>query len=85
MNLIQIVLLVIITFSGYPIGRFIASQTKEELKAGRYYFKAIMIFSFLLFLDSLLLFKSETQILLLASSTFIFLIAFASLKYRGKR
>lgn len=85
MNILQIILLAITILLGYPVGRFIASQTKEELKEGKIYFQAIMLVCFVMLIASLLMVKGDNLILSLSSFAFIFLIAFASLTYKKRR
>jgi hypothetical protein len=79
MNILQIITLIAIALSGYPIGLFIACNTKEELKDGRKWFKWIMIACAFGILLSLLFLTGNELILALVSSVFIFGLAMASL------
>ena len=83
MNNIQIILLILITASGFPIGKFIASKTKEELEAGRKWFLTIIYVSFFLIILSLFFLNGENLLFILSSLIFIILIALASLKKKA--
>jgi len=85
MNLLQLILLIVITFSGYPIGRFIASKTQEELGGGAKWFKLIMLACPIGIVVSFFLEKGNNLLLLIASFAFIFLLASASLLYKKKK
>jgi len=85
MDTLQIILLIVIAFSGYPIGRFIASKTQEELGAGAKWFRLIMLACLIGIIISLFLARENSMVLLIASFAFIFLLALASLLYKKKR
>lgn len=85
MDTLQIILLIAIAFSGYPIGRFIASKTQEELQAGAKWFKLIMLACAIGIIISLFLARENNMVLLIASFAFIFLLALASLLYKKKK
>lgn len=78
MNTLQIILLAAMALLGYPVGKFIASKTKEELMPGRIYFKLIMLACALGIMTSLILLNGDKLILLASSLIFIFLLALAS-------
>lgn len=80
MNTLQTILVILIALSGFPIGKFIASQTKEELESGKKWFKLIIVVCMIGLISGAILIKGENLILLSASLAFIFLIAVASLK-----
>lgn len=80
MSTLQIILLVLIALSGYPIGGFIASKTKEELKSGRKWFKLIIAMSMMGILISLIMLRGDNLLISVSSLIFISLIASASLK-----
>ena len=44
-NLIQIVIGILFLILGFPIGNYLAKITKEELKDGQLWFKALIILS----------------------------------------
>jgi hypothetical protein len=44
-ELIKLLIGIFILFLGIPIGNYLAKVTKEELKAGKRWFKLIIIFS----------------------------------------
>ena len=67
MNKIQIILLVIITLSGFPIGKFIASKTSEELKDGRKWFLAIIFLCLSSSIIFLFFIKGENLIFIISS------------------
>ena len=85
MDTLQIILLIVIAFSGYPIGRFIASKTQEELQAGAKWFKLIMLACLIGIIISFFLETGSNLLLLIASFAFIFLLALASLLYKKKK
>jgi len=85
MNSIQLILLVVTVLLGYPIGRFIASNTKEELKAGKIWFKLIMWACIFGMIISIIMFKKDDLLSLLMSFAFIYIIAFVSLCYKEKK
>jgi len=76
---LQIILAIVIALTGYPGGLFIAKSTKEELKAGRKWFKLIMTTSLVLIILSLILIHNQALLFLLAIFVFIFLLALAAL------
>jgi len=43
----QLIIGIGILILGFPVGDFLARATKEELKAGKFYFQLLMIFSLL--------------------------------------
>lgn len=47
MTTIQIIIGTIILFLGLPLGKYLAKQTKEELSQGRFWFKLIILISFI--------------------------------------
>lgn len=85
MTLLQLFLLIVITLSGWPVGRFIASKTSEELQAGRRWFRLIMLASFIGIIISLLLGEGDRMVLLTASFAFIFLLTLASFLYKKRK
>lgn len=85
MTLLQLLLLIVVILAGWPIGRFIASKTQEELQAGRHWFKLIMLVCAIGALISLFLAREDSMVLLIASFAFIFLLALASLLYKEKK
>jgi len=85
MDTLQIILLIAIAFSSYPIGRFIASKTQEELQAGAKWFKLIMLACAIGIIISLFLARENSMVLLIASFAFIFLLTLASLLYKKKK
>jgi len=85
MNTFQIILLVVTVLLGYPVGRFIAANTKEELKAGKIWFKLIILICLIGIFASLIFIKGDNLISLIASFIFIILMIYASLKYKGRR
>ncbi len=80
MNPLQITLLAITSFLGYPIGRFIARHTKEELKSGKNWFLAIILVCTLGIIFFPFFIKGESLIFLISSLVFVVLIALSSLK-----
>jgi glucan phosphoethanolaminetransferase (alkaline phosphatase superfamily) len=83
MNL-QIILAIIVALLGYPVGLFIAKSTKEELKAGRKWFKLIMFASIILVIISLIFFQNLERVFLSSVFVFIFLMSFASFQESKK-
>ena len=78
-ELIFQILVVVIALLGYPAGLIIAHLTKEELKAGRRWFRIIAILSIIGIIISLILTRGNALLFLAASFVFIFLLALASL------
>lgn len=44
-NLLSLFIGIVILIFGFPIGNYLAKQTKEELKSGKKWFKLILIIS----------------------------------------
>jgi len=83
MSILQLLLLFVIVFSGWPLGSFIASKTKEELKAGRKWFKIAMVLCFALILVSILALNGNEMILAVSSLAFMLMLFSAVLKKAG--
>ncbi len=84
MNFLQIILIFLVSLSGYPWGLLLANLTKEELKSGRLFFKIILVLSILAIIISLFFLKAENLILFIAIMIFIFLLTLASfIKSKG--
>ena len=77
----QNILILIIALLGFPAGLFIAKMTKEELKAGRKWFKLLAIAAAIAIIASSIFARGEAMLFLIASFVFIELIALASLIY----
>lgn len=75
----QKLLAVLVAISGFPIGLFIASLCKEELKAGLKWFKLIMIGCAIISFFALIFLHGETLLFLLLAMIFMFLLALAAL------
>lgn len=80
MTLLQLILLIVVSLLGWPIGKFIARKTKEELKAGKKWFKLICIGALITAIVSLFIFQGNDLTIIIASCIFIFLLALAALK-----
>jgi len=80
----QNIIAIIIALAGFPVGLLVAKMTKEELKAGRKWFWAIIILSTIGIIISIFMTKAETQLFLIASLAFILLLATASLIYQAR-
>ncbi len=78
MNALQIIFILIIILAGYPLGLLLAYFTKEELRAGRLFFKIIMSICLLVIITSGIFSKGQNLVFLLAISIFIFLMTLAS-------
>jgi len=85
MTILQLILLIVVMLSGWPVGRFIASKTTEELEAGKIWFKLICIISFIAIIASFFLIKGENLVFLVASCFFIFLLSLASLRHKKRK
>jgi len=79
MNPLTIIIAIIIALLGYPVGIIIAKFTKEELKAGKKWFKLIFVICFVAIIISLIFTKGNILLFLITSFIFILLIALASL------
>ncbi len=84
MNILTIILMIVITFLGFPIGLIIAKFTKEELKQGKFLFKLIILVCFVAIIITSVFMKNEVLFFLICSFVFIILIALASLIKAGK-
>lgn len=80
MNTIQVILLIAITLLGFPIGKFIAKHTKEELKAGKNWFLSIIFVCVFGIIISIFLFNGTNLFFMISAFVFILLLALASLK-----
>lgn len=76
--MISIILIIVIVLLGYPIGLLIAKLTKEELKAGRKWFRILVFVSAIAIVASILFTTGETLLFLVMSFVFILLLALAS-------
>lgn len=80
MNIVQIIAVIILMLSGYPLGLMLAYLTKEELKQGKFFFKILMALSLLALIISLFFLEKENLIFFIAVMTFIFLITLANFR-----
>lgn len=78
MNALQIILLAIVSLSGYPLGLLLAYFTEDELKSGRLFFKIILSVSIFLFIAGFFFLKDTNLIFFSAILIFIFLMTLAS-------
>ncbi len=85
MSTLQIILTIIVALAGYPAGLLIAWLADDELKAGRVWFKIIILISVIAIILSLIFFQGDTLLFLIASFVFIALVALASLIKSMKR
>jgi len=83
MSILQLLLLILAVFSGWPIGLFIASKTKEELKAGRKWFKTAIASCIVLVFASILILKGDEMLLSISAFTFMLMLFSAALKKAG--
>jgi hypothetical protein len=84
-NLLQIALTIIILFTAFPVGYLLAYLTKEELKAGRKWFKIISWISIILCFVFLLLIDIEQKFTIVFSLVYIATISLTSLRLSHKR
>jgi len=82
MTTLQLILLIIVMLSGWPIGRFIASKTEEELKEGKKWFKLICLVSLIAIIIGIFLLKEDELVFMIASCFFVFLLSLTSLVYK---
>ncbi len=82
MTLLQLILLIAIVLAGWPVGRFIASKTREELQAGKRWFKLIVCACIVAIVLSFFFASGENLLLLVASFAFILLLSLASIEKR---
>jgi len=80
-NLIQIVIGILFLILGFPIGNYLAKITKEELKDGQLWFKALIILSLVGAIISLFLGND----VLLFTFLFISIVTSRSLKKSSKK
>jgi len=76
MNSLQIILLIITTLSGIPLGLLISKYTREEIKKGKLELKILIAVSMVCFLISLFL----ANALLMTVSGFVFLLTLTSIR-----
>ncbi len=67
---------VLVLLLGIPLGNYLAKETKEELRAGQFWFKAIIVLSLIGVLAGLL-FRND---ILLFTFSFIAIVTSRSLK-----
>ena len=79
-EIINLFIGIIVLLLGIPIGNYLAKETKEELKAGRNWFKLIISLSLIGVLIGLLL-KNDV---LLFTFAFIAIVTSRGLKTKGK-
>ena len=79
-NLIKLTIGIFVLILGFPIGSYLAKQTKEELKSGQKWFKRIIILGFVGAVISLI-FQND---ILLFSFLFIVIVTSRSLR-NGKK
>jgi len=84
MTILQLFLLIAVMLSGWFIGRFISSKTKEELKAGKKWFKLLCLASLITAIYGLFALQGDELVFLIASCFFVFLLSLASLAYKKK-
>ena len=75
-HLINLLIGIVILILGFPIGNYLAKQTKEELKPGQFWFKLIILASFLGVILSLI-FRNDA---LLFTFAFIAIVTSRSLR-----
>ncbi len=80
MNTLQTILIILIAVLGYPVGRFIASKTREELESGRKWFIVIISASIIGILISLIMLKGDNLLISVSAFIYMSLIALASIK-----
>jgi hypothetical protein len=86
MNILQLILVCLVSLSGFFIGLFLSEFAKDELKSGRKWFYVIEIISILGIIASIVFFTGEKLILLSAFFVFVFLMTLPSLiKNKNKK
>jgi hypothetical protein len=78
MNALQIILIFIVSLSGYPLGLLLAEFTQDELKSGRLFFKIILSVSILALIAGFFFLKDTNLIFFIAIIIFMFLMTLAS-------
>ena len=84
MSIIQTIFAIIIAIAGFPAGLLIARFTREELKAGKRWFKTLIAVCVLAIVLSAIFAVGETALFLIASFVFIILLAIAALTYQTR-
>ena len=79
-EIIKLLIGIFILFLGFPIGNFLAKQTKEELKDGKKYFRILIFIGLIGGLIGLIIGND----VLLFSMFFIAIVTLRSLKYKKK-
>ena len=74
-----IILVIIISLLGLPLGLWLAKLTKEELKQGKRWFKLIILVCIIAIMVSLIYAKGETLLFLILSFVFIIFLTLPSL------
>ena len=80
-EIIKLLIGIFVLFLGFPIGNFLAKQTKEELKDGRKYFAILVFVGLIGGLIGLIIGND----VLLFSMFFIAIVTLRSLNYKGKK
>ena len=83
MSILQLLIMFLIVFSGWPIGLFIASKTKEELKAGKKWFKTAITSCLVIVFASIFILKGDEMLLSVSAFTFMLMLFSAALKKAG--
>jgi len=84
MMLIQLLLILLIIISAWPLGRFISRQVKEELEEGRKWFYLICLACMIGIVAGLFLLKGDEMILAESILDFIFILSLASIYEANK-
>ena len=80
-EILKIAIGILILILGFPIGNYLAKQTKEELTIGQFWFKLIIIICFLGIILSLM-FRNDV---LLFAFSFIAIVTSRSLKSKKRK
>jgi hypothetical protein len=85
MMLIQLLGIMIIICLGWPTGKIISKNCKEELKPGKKFFYALCIVMIIGMIAGLILLRGDEMILAESTMDFIFLLGLASIHEANKR
>ncbi|MCS7134755.1 MAG: hypothetical protein NZ889_02775 [Candidatus Pacearchaeota archaeon] len=83
--MLQEILAVLISLSGYLVGIIIARATVEELKGGRKWFKLAMVLCLALIIISPFFFSGRMLFFFILVFVFIFLVVLASFIFSKKK
>jgi hypothetical protein len=84
MILIQLILILAVVVSAWPLGRFISKQVKEELPEGKRWFYLVCAASMIGIILGLFMLNNDSMIMVESILDFIFVLCLASIYEANK-